>query len=63
MLSRATCNSIEFGCFDANIILWDKGGEYGLEGSISLMAQHEELKNSYHELNIIKCSNFSRFYF
>ena len=34
-----------FGCFDASIIMWDKVGEYELEGNISIVAQHEELEN------------------
>ena len=37
---------IEVGCFDANIIIWDRGGEYGLEGIVSLMVQHEESEYS-----------------
>ena len=38
MLSRVTLDQ----CFDASLIMQDRVGEYGLEGNIWVMAQHEE---------------------
>jgi hypothetical protein len=35
-----------FGHFDMSVIVWHKVGEYGLEGGIWNVIQHEKLKNS-----------------
>jgi hypothetical protein len=50
-----------FGCFDVSIIRWDRGGEYGLEGNIWVMAQHEKPERS--SLGLVRCSNSSTFIF
>ena len=36
----------QFGCFDASIIMRDRVEEYGSQGKMWVMAQHEESKNS-----------------
>ena len=43
-----------FGCFDVNIIMRDRGREYGLEENTWVMAQHEESENSDIDLHIVK---------
>jgi hypothetical protein len=35
-----------FGHFDVNVIMWHKVGEYGLEGGVWNVIQHEKSKNS-----------------
>ena len=52
-----------FGCFGASIIMQDKVGEYGLEGNIWVMAQHEVSTSSWFELYIVRSSIFSTFIF
>ena len=61
MLSRATCEL--HWCFDASIMMHDRGGEYGWEDNTCVMAQHEELESSQFEPNIVRSSNFSTFTF
>ena len=36
----------QFECFDASIIVRDRGVEHGLEDRICIMAQHEKSKSS-----------------
>lgn len=38
--------AVHFKCFDANTIMLDKNGEYGLKGNIWVMAQHKEMDSS-----------------
>ncbi len=36
----------EFECYDANVIMCDRVGKYGLEGNAWIVVQHEEMKKS-----------------
>ena len=50
-------------CLKLFFIMRNRLGEYGLEGDIWVMTQHEESKNFYFELNIVINSKLSPFIF
>ena len=53
----------QFECFDESIRKHDRGGEYGLEGNVWVMKQHEEVESSSFGLNIVSNSTSSTFVF